>query len=86
MLKTLIVVATVALTGTAYAQSNQGSSKYAPGQQMHKKDKSAPGASEYAPGQRMHDANKSAPGASEYAPGQQGRTTTGSSGTRRTTR
>lgn len=81
MLKTLIIAATVALTGAAYAQSTQGSSKYAPGQKMHKNDKSAPGASEYAPGQRMHNANKSAPGASEYAPGHQG-TTTGSSGTR----
>jgi hypothetical protein len=83
MLKTIIVAATVALTGTAYAQSTQNSSKYAPGQQMHKAKKStAPGASEYAPGPKMQNAKKStAPGASEYAPGHQG-TTVGSTGTK----
>jgi hypothetical protein len=81
MLKTLVVAATVALTGAAYAQSTQSSKQYAPGQQMHKKDKAAPGASEYAPGRQTQGAKKSAPGASEFAPGHQG-TTTGSSGTR----
>lgn len=83
MMKTVLVAATVVLTGTAYAQTTKspGSSGFAPGQQMQDSTRStAPGASEYAPGKKMQKAKRStAPGASEYAPGHQG-TTTGSSG------
>ena len=89
MLKTIVVAATVALAGTAYAQNNQGtgSSKSAPGQQMNNSTTSTgPGASEYSPGHKMQNAKKlgtrsTAPGASEYAPGHQG-TTVGSTGTK----
>jgi hypothetical protein len=85
MFRAILIATTVAVAGSAYAQTGQstGSSKYAPGQQMQDSTKStAPGASEYAPGHKMKNARKStAPGASEYAPGHQG-TTTGSTATK----
>ena len=75
MLKTLITVATVLLTTSAFAQTSTkspGSSGYAPGHKMQKsKISTAPGASEYAPGHHK----KTAKGHSGSAPGQQ--TTTG---------
>ncbi len=84
MLKTLITVSTVLLATSAFAQSgtkSQGSSQYAPGQQMQNSTKSTgPGASEYAPG---HQKNTTAgPGHSESAPGHQ--STTGAASTDRT--
>jgi hypothetical protein len=81
MLKTLITVSTVLLTTAAFAQSNtksQGSSQYAPGQQMQKGD--TKGASQYAPGHQKNTAK--GPGHSESAPGQQ--STTGAASTDRT--
>jgi len=76
--KSIIIAGTLLFASSAFAQS--GTSKSAPGQQMHNaKTSTAPGASEYAPGHKMQGAKKStAPGASEYAPGHQ--TTTGSAG------
>jgi hypothetical protein len=85
--KFLIVVGTMLLASSAFAQSP--TTKSAPGQQMQKaqetgKPSTGPGASEYAPGHKMQDAARTGakstgPGASEYAPGHQ--TTTGSSTT-----
>jgi len=83
MLKTLITVSTVLLTTAAFAQSgtkSQGSSQYAPGQQMQKGD--TKGASQYAPGHQQYTAK--GPGHSESAPGQQ--STTGAASTDRTKR
>jgi hypothetical protein len=75
--KSILIAGTLLFASSAFAQS--GTSKSAPGQQMHDaKTSTAPGASEYAPGHKMQDAKKStAPRASEYAPGHA--TTTGSS-------
>jgi hypothetical protein len=84
MLKTLITVSTVLLATSAFAQSgtkSQGSSQYAPGQQMRNDPTSkGPGASEYSPGHQKNTAK--GPGHSESAPGQQ--STTGSAATDRT--
>jgi hypothetical protein len=90
MLKAIVVVTSVILASSAFAQSNsqsKGSSQYAPGQRMNKSTTStSPGATEYAPGQRMKSGERtSGPGASDFAPGQQG-TTVGSSKTGSKTR
>jgi hypothetical protein len=79
-MKTLVAMTAAAAllgaTATSMAQdkSNQGASKYAPGQQMQDKGSKpgTTGASGYAPGQKMQDkgAKPGTTGASGYAPGQ----------------
>ena len=84
LMKSIIVVSTLALATSAFAA---GVSQKTPGHKMqHAATSTAPGASEYAPGhKKMRHAmrhTKKSPGASAYAPGHE---TTGSATTKSAT-
>ena len=81
MIKTILLTglmsAVVAASSSAFAAGANGSSKYAPGQEMKSHAKGnvgGPGASGYAPGRIYNSTGKKSlkghPGASGYAPGQ----------------
>jgi hypothetical protein len=80
MIKTILLtglVSTLVASSSAFAAGTNGSSRFAPGQEVKHHARGSvggPGASGYAPGRIYNDTGKKSvkghPGASGYAPGQ----------------
>jgi hypothetical protein len=77
MIKTILLtglVSTLVASSSAFAAGTNGSSRFAPGQEVKHHARGSVGASGYAPGRIYNDTGKKSvkghPGASGYAPGQ----------------